>query len=175
LLSKWTESTLNILKVSDLVHSAKFLIRRATHEDLVTLVQLRLDLLHEIHDSEGDTDPITLADATHQYLSEKLSNGEFIAWVAEANGRIIGTSGLVFFKRPPTGANPSGLEAYIMNMYTLPEWRGQGIASALLREIMGFVKSTDAKCLWLRATEQGKLVYRKLGLMSSISYMELIW
>ncbi|MBD2524509.1 GNAT family N-acetyltransferase [Nostoc sp. FACHB-133] len=36
-------------------------------------------------------------------------------------------------------SNLSGLEAYILNVYTIPMWRGQGIATALLKEIICFV------------------------------------
>ncbi|MEJ6484591.1 GNAT family N-acetyltransferase [Nostoc punctiforme UO1] len=47
----------------------------------------------------------------------------------------------------------SGLEAYIMNVYTIPMWRGQGIATALLKEIICFVREIEAKRLWLHFTE----------------------
>jgi ribosomal protein S18 acetylase RimI-like enzyme len=66
------------------------------------------------------------------------------------------TSGLVFFQRPPYNGNLSGLEAYIMNIDTIPMWRDQGIATALLKEIISFVRATEAKRLWLHATEDGK-------------------
>jgi GNAT superfamily N-acetyltransferase len=64
-----------------------------------------------------------------------------------------------------------------MNMYTVPEWRGRGVATALLREIIKFVKGTGARRIWLRATEEGRPVYEKAGFspVTSYSYMELVW
>ncbi|MEH2142223.1 GNAT family N-acetyltransferase [Nostoc sp.] len=89
--------------------------------------------------------------------------------------QIIATSGLVFFQRPPYNSNLSGLEAYVMNVYTIPMWRGQGIPTALLKEIISFVRATEAKRLWLHATEDGKRIYEKLSFVSTSKEMEIIW
>lgn len=91
------------------------------------------------------------------------------------NNQIVATSGLVFFQRPPYNGNFSGLEAYVMNVYTIPMWRGQGIGTALLKEIINFVRATEAKRLWLHATEDGKRIYEKLGFVSTSKEMEMVW
>ncbi|WP_375511373.1 GNAT family N-acetyltransferase [uncultured Nostoc sp.] len=36
-----------------------------------------------------------------------------------------------------------GLEAYILNVYTIPMWRGQRIATALLKQIISFVRESN--------------------------------
>ena len=41
--------------------------------------------------------------------------------------RFVGTGGVSFFQVMPTYHNPSGKKAYIMNMYTIPEYRRNGI------------------------------------------------
>ncbi len=138
------------------------------------LVRLRLDLLREVGDLQNNAHAVSLAEATRRYLTKKVPKGEFVAWVAEADGRIVGTSGLVFFERPPVERNISGREAYVMNMYTIPEWRGRGIATALTREIIDFVKGTNATRIWLRTTEDGKRIYEKAGFVARDAYMELM-
>ncbi|MGV0106186.1 GNAT family N-acetyltransferase [Nostoc sp. DSM 114160] len=54
-------------------------------------------------------------------------------------------------------------------------WRGQGIATALLKEVINFVRATEAKRLWLHATEDGKHIYEKLGFVSTAKEMEIVW
>ncbi|MEH1966722.1 GNAT family N-acetyltransferase [Nostoc sp.] len=152
-----------------------FNLRQANLQDLEALIQLRLELLREAGDIKGHSDTTNLAEATRKYLGEKMSVGEFLAWVAEVNNQIVATSGLVFFQRPPYNGNLSGLEAYVMNVYTIPQWRGQGIATALLKEIISFVRATEAKRLWLHATEDGKRIYEKLSFVSTSKEMEIIW
>ncbi len=46
---------------------------------------------------------------------------------------------------------------------------------ALLREIISYVKKTDARRIWLHATEDGKRLYEKVGFVSTTDEMELIW
>jgi GNAT superfamily N-acetyltransferase len=135
---------------------------------------LRIDFLHEL-EPLSNTRREALLDATRIYLASKMPKGEFIAWVSEVRGRIIGTSGLVLFERPPVAANLLGREAYIMNMYTVPEWRRQGVATALLQEILCFVKETGAERIWLHATVDGRSLYEKYGFVATSTEMELIW
>ncbi|WP_442949966.1 GNAT family N-acetyltransferase [Nostoc sp.] len=62
-----------------------------------------------------------------------------------------------------------------MNVYTIPMWRGQGIATALLKEMISFVRATEAKRLWLHTTEDGKRIYEKLDFVSTSKEMEILW
>ena len=150
-------------------------IRQATTGDIDQLVRLRLLLFEEIGEITQDRPVDAFREATLAYLATSLQQGTFLAWVAERGNQIVATSGLVLFERPPAPSNLSGKEAYIMNMYTLPQWRGQGLATALLQEVLHFAKSASIKRLWLHATEQGRLVYEKAGFLMESSAMELIW
>ncbi|MEH2104651.1 GNAT family N-acetyltransferase [Nostoc sp.] len=149
--------------------------RQANLQDLEALIQLRLQLLREAGDIKGESNTTNLTEATRKYLGEKMPSGEFLAWVAEVDNQIVATSGLVFFQRPPYNGNLSGLEAYVMNVYTIPMWRGQGIATALLKEIISFVRATEAKRLWLHTTEDGKRIYEKLNFVSTSKEMEIVY
>jgi len=60
-------------------------------------------------------------------------------------------------------------------MYTLPEWRGRGVATQLVQEIINFVKKTDAKRIWLRTTKDGQKVYEQCGFTFTSHDMELVW
>lgn len=152
-----------------------FTVRRATLNDLDEFIQLRFRLFRETGELQSKKTPAELQEATQTYFRNNLPTNRFIAWIAEAEGKIIGISGLVFLEKPPTNPNPSGLEAYVMNMYTIPEWRGQGVATALLKEIIHFVKATKARRIWLRTTHVGKPLYEKNGFTATKDDMELLW
>jgi GNAT superfamily N-acetyltransferase len=145
------------------VNSFAFTVRRATLDDVETLVQLRLGLLRELGMLADDSQVAATAEANRRYFAAMIPTQQFIAWIAEADGALVATSGLVPFARPPVPWNLSGLDGYIMNMYTLPAWRGQGIATALLNEIIAYVKSAGGRRLWLQATEAGRPIYEKAG------------
>ncbi|WP_282141932.1 GNAT family N-acetyltransferase [Cytobacillus oceanisediminis] len=108
-------------------------IRKATLKDVEAITGLRIELLKAVGDvNEGNR--AIVFEANRRYFQRKLSNGGFSAWVADIRGTIVAISGLVFFERPPHGENISGLEAYIMNMYTKPEYRGYGLGHSLLEK-----------------------------------------
>lgn len=148
-----------------------FTTRRATLEDIEALVQLRLQLFREAGEFRENTSLREVAETAHTYFQESLPTERFLAWVAEANQQIIGTSGLIFFEKPPTVTRHR--EAYIMNMYTVPEWQRKGVASALLQEIINYVRTTAASRIWLRTTEPGRRLYGKCGFISTKDELEL--
>jgi GNAT superfamily N-acetyltransferase len=154
-----------------------FAIRRATLHDVDALVRLRFQLFRETGDLQSDEAAPELAEITRTYLTEMLPTEQFLAWIAETEeGEIIATSGVVFFTKPPTKANPHGREAYIMNMYTVPQWRSKGIATALLRALIQFVTTTtEAKRIWLHTTREGQSVYEKCGFVFTTDDMEYVW
>jgi GNAT superfamily N-acetyltransferase len=110
-----------------------------------------------------------------EYLLRKMPTGDFLAWVAEAGASVVAMSGVTLFERPPNGANPSGLEAYLSNMYTLPAWRGRGIGTALVATAVAHLKQTRVRRVWLHATEEGRPVYAKAGFVPDEKGMELTW
>jgi ribosomal protein S18 acetylase RimI-like enzyme len=155
-----------------------FSIRRASLQDLEALVSLRLELERESGHLTQEQMLSDLRQATYQYYLEELPAETFLVWVAEVVGKIVATSGLIFFQKPPSERNLSGMEAYILNMYTLPEWRGQGIATTLLQTMMAFIKQTRAHRMWMYATQDGKPLYEKAGFVLKTRHtleMELLW
>jgi GNAT superfamily N-acetyltransferase len=149
------------------------MIRMATSDDIEVLTDLRVAMFEEIGDITDEKQAEAFREATYRYLSEALPQGKFLAWVAEEDGQIVGTSGLIFFEQAPTPANLVGNEGYVLNMYTVPQWRGRGIARALLEEIIRYVKNTGIPQLWLYATEEGRPLYEKMGFVALTDAMGL--
>ena len=116
--------------------------------------------------------------ATGQYFFEALPAEAILVWVAEADGTIVATSGLIFFQKPPSERNLTGLEAYLLNMYTVPAWRRQGIATKLLQNLMACAKQRQAHRIWMYATQDGRPIYEQAGFVPKRRHtleMELIW
>lgn len=79
---------------------------------------------------------------------------------------------MVLFKRPPYLENLKGIEAYILSMYTLPEYRGNGVARRLLELCIDEARKNGVKRIWLHASEEGKHLYKKMGFNMNDSEME---
>lgn len=143
-------------------------IRRATLADIGVLTDLRQRFLAEIGYASD-----AVPSAVQSYLAEALPTGDFVAFVAENDGQVVATSGVQIFQKPPHGRNLSGKEGFVLNMFTLPEWRGRGIATALMQRILAFVREKGATCVRLHASEQGLGIYTRLGFRSDNSEMVL--
>lgn len=153
-------------------------IRRASLEDVETLVDLRMALERESGHLTQDAMLADVRRATRQYYLEALPAEAVLVWVAEAQGTMVATSGLIFFRKPPSERNLTGLEAHILNMYTLPAWRGQGIATRLLQTLITSAKQRHAHRIWMYATQDGRPIYDRAGFVPKRRHtleMEPIW
>lgn len=135
--------------------------RLATVQDISSLVRLRAAFLAEV--AEADAADPTLLEALRRYFTAALPTGEFVAAIAEAENRIVATSGLVLHRHAPSGRNLTGYEGYVLNMYTLPTWRGQGIATTLLRMILEVASDRGCPRASLHALPLGRSIYAKAG------------
>ncbi len=136
-------------------------IRKATAADIPELVRLRVRFLNEVNGRACPPDGFE-ADLS-RYFHAGMADGSFAAWVAREDDRIVATSGVCFYHLAPNYSNPSGGVAYILNMYTLPEHRGKGLASALFARLIEEARARGYKKLALHATADGKRVYEKFG------------
>ncbi|WP_439743805.1 GNAT family N-acetyltransferase [Bacillus pseudomycoides] len=63
--------------------------------------------------------------------------------------------------------------AYILNMYTLPEYRGNGLAEKLLEHCIEECEENGVKRIWLHPSKDGELLYKKMGFTYKENEMEL--
>lgn len=108
-----------------------------------------------------------------RFFSDKLADGSLVEWFLEENGEVIATAGILFIEFPPSYSNQTGLRGYVTNMYTAPEYRRQGIATAMLHKLVEEAKARSVDLICLRATDMGKSVYEKFGFEVSGKWMDL--
>ncbi len=147
------------------------MLRKATLEDLEQLLILRIALIRSANGLTENEDLAELYKANGKYIQAELNKGLFI-WVIEENGEIVGTIGLNLFHKPPTYTNPSGKEAYIMNVYVKPMHRGKGYASQLVKTVLNYCEERGYEKVDIVATQDGKPLYLKLGFKDKDRVME---
>lgn len=102
-----------------------------------------------------------------------LPDGTHTACLVFDDGRFIGAGGISYFKVMPTYHNASGNRAYIMNMYTHPEYRRLGIAYKTSKLLVADAKEKGVKAISLEATDTGRPLYEKFGFVKMDNEMEL--
>jgi GNAT superfamily N-acetyltransferase len=146
-------------------------IRQANLDDVEEMVRLRHDMQAEMgeHDAKAAD---AIVDATRDYFQKQLTGKHFVGILAEDEGRIVGTGSFVVYDTPPSVPNPSGVDAYVLNMYTVPEYRGRGIAKLILDALLQRAYEEGARRIWLRTSEKARPVYEHLGFASRNNYMQ---
>ena len=97
--------------------------RKANINDVAILANIRSIFLMEANDITSEIERNNVEIAIKQYFESALENDSFVAWLAVSENNIIATSGLSFSVVPPSFKCLDGKVAYIMNMYTIPDYR----------------------------------------------------
>ena len=133
--------------------------RRLTPEDLEPYLELRILQLRE----EGATETLDLRPALRDYCLRHLADGTFSCWLAETEGRVVGTGAVSLGEKPPWFACPSGRIGLISSLYTDPAFRRQGIAREILTRLAEDARAWGCGVLHITASQAGVPVYREFG------------
>jgi GNAT superfamily N-acetyltransferase len=142
--------------------SASFRVRSATIDDIPYLVAYRRAMFESMS-FQHEHILAAMSAAMTEYLARAIPSGEYHGWVAEANGDVIASGGMVIHYLPPSPRNMDGREAYIMNIYTVPAWRAQGVATAIMQAILEYIDRLGIPVVTLHASAAGRPIYEKLG------------
>ena len=142
------------------------LYRKAIDADISCFVRFRKILLEREDDNSLD-------DILTNYFIDSLHDKSLVAWVAEDDNKIITTVCLSICQLVPRFDNPSGKIAYLTNVYTIPNYRRQWIASNLMKEAINDIKKQGIKKILLHSSEEAKSIYGNIGFSEGKNYFEL--
>lgn len=144
--------------------------RIASADDIGLLVGSRLDTLRAVNRLDaGYQFSNDFLDASRKYFLE----GDQETVLAVDGGRVLGCATMCYISIMPTFSHPTGRRAHLMNVYTDPAARRQGIAYKMVSMLIGNAWARGATEISLDATEAGRPLYRKLGFRDSGECMVL--
>jgi ribosomal protein S18 acetylase RimI-like enzyme len=141
----------------------KIFFRKASERDINTLVDYRITFLKDAYGEPVPELESFLRLNLKHYFSESFKNKTYISWIAEYDNKPVGFSGMVIREQPANFEAPNGRTGYILNIFTLPGFRGNGIASSLVQKLIEEARQMKIDKVELHATKVGEPVYRKLG------------
>ncbi len=147
----------------DTIMQSDYEYKKATIEEIDELVRTRIIVLRAANKLSDDVDMTMVEKESYEYYKRMLETGEHIAYLVYDNGAFVGAGGVSFYQVMPTYHNPTGKKAYIMNMYTAPEYRRQGIAIYTLDLLVKDAREQGVLQIALEATDMGRPLYEKYG------------
>lgn len=120
----------------------------------------------------------TLRTKSSERLRDFLKRGDYIGWLAIPRQHpeiIAGGAGVQLrevLPHPLSSGNQwncvaDGRHAIILNVFTEPDWRHQGIAVLLLERIIEWARAERLDRLVLHASEAGRPLYESLGFVGT--------
>ncbi|HEU0209366.1 MAG TPA: GNAT family N-acetyltransferase [Candidatus Udaeobacter sp.] len=152
----------------------KFRVRVATIDDADIIAWHRARMFQDM----GNLQP-HLFEAFRMKSCERLrdviARGEYIGWLASSKlkpDKVIAGAGIHLRRVLPHPAKNApafseGHHAIVVNVFTEPEWRRQGVAALLLNLIIEWARKQKLDELILHSSTDGRSLYERLGFVAT--------
>lgn len=134
----------------------------ANLKDIQELVRLRILYLTDDLGSITDEERTGMEKQLPGYFERELGK-KLIAFVARAEGRLVAAAYLLIIEKPASPFFLNGLDSEALSVYTEEGYRGRGIGTNLIKNMIDFAREHKISRIDLKATDEGYPVYKKLG------------
>jgi GNAT superfamily N-acetyltransferase len=148
----------------------KFYVRLATIDDADIIAWHRTRMFQEMGNLQSHSFEAFRTKSCER-LREVIASGEYVGWLTSlkvAPDTVIAGAGVhlrrVLPHPAPDGVTFSeGRHASVVNVFTEPEWRRQGVAAMLLKRIIDWANEQKLDELILHSSTEGRSLYERLG------------
>jgi len=138
-------------------------IRPAMAADLDTILYHRRRMFEDM----GYADPagqVGMLAISSPMIEQGLADGNYRGWLAEtAAGEVVAGGGVIFLAFHPNPADPRPRRAWVVNVFTEPAHRQQGLARRLMETIVAWCAAEGLSNLYLHASAEGRALYEDMG------------
>ena len=154
--------------------SPELRFREVTEADLEEVLFHRRQMFHDM----GHTDAKVLdaiVRSSRAFVGRSLADGSYRGWFAVTSaGQVAAGAGLLITHWVSGPLAPEqDYRAYLLNVYTYPEFRKRGLARTLTQKAIDYCREHGHKILWLHASTYGRPLYESLA-FEATNEMKLI-
>jgi GNAT superfamily N-acetyltransferase len=137
-------------------------LRTATAADLPTIMRHRRHMFTDMgFRDEASLDAMEATSAP--FIKTGLESGSYRGWLVETADGVVAGGGVVMLNYPSSPRDPSPRRAYILNMYTEPTYRRQGLAKLIVEAMICWCREQGFGWVSLHASDDGRHLYETLG------------
>lgn len=144
------------------------IFEKASQNDISDLVALRIAyLLEDYGDIAADRLSLiseNLPDYFHAHLNKDL-----FVFVCRDERILVGCCFLYVSEKPSNPTFLNGKTGTVLNVYTKPQFRKQGIAGKLMKQLLAESETLNLDYVELQATDAGYHLYKSIGFHDVIS------
>ncbi len=135
--------------------------------DIPELVRLRILYMIDDFGSISDEEIEGMKKQLPGYFERELGK-KLIPFVARAEGRLVAAVYLLIIEKP---ANPfllNGFDSEVLSVYTEEKYRGKGICTKLMNNMIDYAIEHHICRVYLFATDEGYSIDKRLGLVEQV-------
>lgn len=149
---------------------ARYHIRTCNENDAPIIARHRVEMFRDMGDVPTESLARELLEKSTAALAAALAEGTYAGWFAvHQDGRVIAGAGAHIKPHLPRIAHDQQVRVVatpvplVVNVYTEPEFRSQGVARALMSALMDWAAARGSDRIVLHASEAGRPLYASLG------------
>jgi ribosomal protein S18 acetylase RimI-like enzyme len=139
-----------------------FALRFATVDDIPTILHHRRSMFAEMRVSTTEMLDRMMEPFT-EWLRPRLESGSYLGFFLTDGEVVAAGGGLWLMEWPPGPLDLLDRRGYIMNVYTEPGYRSQGLARRLVTEMMDYSRAHGLNTALLHASDAGYPIYTSIG------------
>ena len=143
----------------------------ANDEDIERMTSSRMEVLREVFHLD---ERYHFSGKMESCIRDYFMNGDQTTVLAMDDKKVVGCASMCYFRVMPTISHPTGKRAHLMNVYTITDFRRQGIARKMVSMLIEDAWARGATEISLDATEAGRQLYKSLGFVASEECMVLV-
>lgn len=146
----------------------QFTIRETCPDDLEEILVHRRMMFYDMGYQDNSVLD-RLVETSRPCIKRYLEEDSYRGWLAlDSQNRVAAGVGLLITDLVSGPLSPEQTRRpYLLNVYTYPEFRQQGLARTLTQRAIEWCRSNDFKILWLHASEYGRPLYESLGFVAT--------
>lgn len=146
-------------------------VELAGKEDIEQLIEMRMAYLKEDFREDMEKCSETIRKQLEEYYKCHLGN-DILGFIVKNKTQILSTALLLIIKKPANPTFISGKVGEVLNVYTRPEYRHQGMAKATMEALLAHARYLKLNYVELKATEDGYPLYKKLGFKEVVTHYQ---
>ena len=134
----------------------------ANLKDISELVRLRILYMIDDFGSITNKERESMEEQLPGFFERELGK-KLIVFVARAEGRLVAAAYLLIIEKPANPFFPNGIDSEVLSVYTEEKYRGKGICTRLMSNMIEYAGKNHICRIDLAATDEGYPIYKKLG------------
>lgn len=146
-------------------------IRLANEQEIDQLIRMRYDFTLE-YSPEMAADYELFYSECKAFLEDAITGARWFIWIAEVDDRVVSNIYIQLIDKVPRPGRITYPFGYVTNVYTLPEYRSQGIGSKISQSIEEWSRMNHLEFLIVWPSEDGVSFYERNGYVKAAEAME---